>query len=92
MAKEIFKKDDKEGEKEEFCGACLAVPAAMLASGAVSGGAEDGNSRTKKNIKYFVSIGILVLAIGLTFYFSSSCSSCSANVKSKSRRTKSKRK
>ena len=78
-------------QKEEFCGACLAVPAGLVASKVVSGNAESGSSRTKKNVKFFVSVGILVIAICLTFYYASNCSACSSSVKSKSK-TKSKRK
>jgi uncharacterized membrane protein YjfL (UPF0719 family) len=68
-----------ENTKEEFCGACLAVPMALVGAGASVAGANQKGTH-KKMKKYMLWGGILtiIISILIAVYFISikKCNSC----------------
>ena len=73
--------NDKNGEnvKEDFCPVCLAVPLALMSSGAAISSDQKGTTKdTKRNLRY-LSIFLLIIAIMIGVYVSQNkdkCNSC----------------
>lgn len=64
--------------KEEFCGACLAVPMAMLGAGISAYGAKNKpDYKSTKNMTLWIGIGITIISIIIGLYFIlSKCEEC----------------
>jgi hypothetical protein len=76
-----FNKDDKEirpGDlKENFCGACLALPLAFAGAGTATATAGAEGKNGKKSNIFFWSVVISVLGLIATVWFmSGDCKSC----------------
>ena len=62
--------------KEEFCGACLAIPVAIAGAGVAGvGGSKGGHSKTKK-ILLGVGISITVISVVISIVFLTRCKTC----------------
>jgi hypothetical protein len=62
--------------KEEFCGACLAVPAALAGVGAAGVGAKkDGHAKTKKILLWGGIVVTLISSIVAVVYITK-CKDC----------------
>lgn len=69
----------KENTREEFCGACLAVPLAMAGVGVGTAGAvtKGSHQRSRKVMLWTgVILVLLSLLIAIYFLFIKKCSSC----------------
>ena len=56
--------------KENFCGACLAIPLALVGAGASTAGMQQkGAHKKRKEILLKVGLASLVVSIGLLVYF-----------------------
>ena len=72
-----FNKDDHEGDvKEEFCGACLAIPAALAGVGAAGVGAKKGSHDKTKKILLWGGIAVTVLSAVIALIFLLKCKNC----------------
>ena len=59
-----------DNTKEEFCGACLAIPLAMAGVGVTASGAhQKGDHKKRKKIMLWGGIGITVLSVIIAVYF-----------------------
>lgn len=68
-----------EHTKEGFCGACLAVPLAMVGAGVGAAGATTkGNHAKTKKILLWSGVATIILALLIAIYylFLKKCSSC----------------
>ena len=76
MTKELYtkSKDGEKNTKEEFCGACLAVPLAF--AGAGSSGAGSQMSGKKKTALVVVGIILTLISIWLAWKFMFGCKTC----------------
>jgi hypothetical protein len=64
----------KEEIKEEFCGACAAVPLALV--GATSAGFGGKKHGTTKKIMLWGGIGLTVISIIIVIWYLSTCKEC----------------
>ena len=62
--------------KENFCGACLAVPLAMSGVGITTAGATEDEKNKQKKIMVWVGIILTILSISGYFYFKKTCKDC----------------
>lgn len=71
MTVEKYTKDDT---KEDFCGACAAVPLALVGAGA----AGVGTKKHGKTKKIYVIVGLItvVISVVLVIWYLSTCSGC----------------
>ena len=68
----------EENVKEDFCPVCIAVPLALMSSGAALSSESKGTTKnTKKNLRY-LSIFLLAIAIMVGLYVSQKKDSCNA--------------
>ena len=70
--------------KEDFCGACLALPLAFAGAGtatATSGGDSGDNTNSKSNKIFWWSVALTIVGLIATFWFLRGCKSC-VNTKS----------
>ena len=67
--------DTEEDTKEDFCGACLAVPLAMAGVGTAASSSNKKN-KTIKKIIFWVGIIISVISIVVAIWFLMSCEDC----------------
>ncbi len=71
--------NNKKNEREDFCGACLAVPLAMVGVGVGAAGAttKGSHQKTKKILLWSgVATVIIALLIVIYFLFIKKCSNC----------------
>ena len=70
--------EEKEnGTKEDFCGACLAIPAAMAGAGVAGYGAKKkGQYKKTKNYTLYIGIGITIFFLIVGIIYARSCQSC----------------
>jgi hypothetical protein len=61
--------------KEEFCGACAALPLAFIGAGTAGIGAKGNHSKTK-TIMLWGGIGLTLLSLGITIFFIARCKNC----------------
>ena len=71
---------DPKNVKEDFCGACLSIPIALIGAG-TAGGAQFGMTKGKyqktRKLLLWTGISISVIALLLTVYFlTRKCSTC----------------
>ena len=64
--------------KEDFCGACLAVPLAFAGVGASAYGANGSRKNYKKTKQIVLWVGIIsiVLSLIIAFYYFKNCKEC----------------
>jgi hypothetical protein len=62
--------------KEEFCGACLAAPLAILGVGAAGVGTTKGGHNKTKKVMLWVGVSITILSLIITLFFMFTCSKC----------------
>jgi len=64
--------------KEEFCGACLALPVAIAGAGVAGVGSKKGTDSHKKTkqIMLWSGIALTVLSIIIAFIYMKSCKEC----------------
>jgi hypothetical protein len=61
--------------KEEFCGACLAVPLAMAGVGSAAGASGSSKKKIKKYV-FWGSIILSVISLLAAVYFLKKCKTC----------------
>ena len=66
------KHNQDENIKESFCGTCITVPIAMMASGSTLYNKDDKN---KKKI-FWISVTITIISILVSVYFLLNCDEC----------------
>lgn len=78
MSEQQYTQIDENGEtKEEFCGACLAVPLAMAGAGAAGVGAKQkGGHKKMKNILLWGGIALTVVSVIVAIIYLRNCKSC----------------
>lgn len=79
MNKEKWQKyKDVDDTKEEFCGACLAVPLAFAGVGASAYGASSsrGSYKTSKKIALWGGIITIIISIIIIIYYMNTCDEC----------------
>jgi len=76
MRKEIYK-DESDESKEEFCGACLAVPLALAGAGVAGVGAtKKGGYKKTKQIMLWGGITLTVISLIIAIIYIKSCKKC----------------
>jgi hypothetical protein len=66
----------KEEHKEDFCGACVAIPLAMIGAGAAATNSDSKNKKKWKRIIFIGGIIISVLSITVAIWYLNTCKSC----------------
>lgn len=61
--------------KEEFCGACMALPLAVVGAGTAGAGAKGGHSKTKI-IMLWGGIALTLISLAVAIYFITRCKTC----------------
>ncbi len=70
-------KHEQEGDvKEEFCGACLAIPAALAGVGAAGVGAQKGSHDKMKKIMLWGGIAVTVISAIIAIIYLMKCKNC----------------
>ena len=64
---------EKEETKEDFCGACAAIPIALIGSGIAS---QSGNHKKNKKIILCVGVFITLISLIIAVYFILQCKNC----------------
>ena len=62
--------------REDFCGACVAIPLAIVGTGAVGVGAKKGSYGKRKKIIMFVGVAVTLISLGVAIYFLTRCKDC----------------
>ncbi len=62
--------------KEEFCGACLAVPLALAGAGTAGFGASKGGHGKSKKIMLWVGVGVTLLSVLIAIIYLAKCKTC----------------
>jgi cytochrome c biogenesis protein CcdA len=62
--------------KEEFCGACLAIPVALAGAGAAGYGSKKGSYKTLKKVAFIGGLTVTFIALGISIYFICRCKEC----------------
>ena len=67
-----------DNTQEEFCGACVAVPAAMAGAGVAGVASKNGSGSHKKvkKIVFWVSIVFTVLSLAVAAWWYTRCTTC----------------
>ena len=66
-----------EKTREDFCGACVAAPLAVVGAGVAGAGVKKKGSHNKsKKIMLWGGISLAVVSILVTIYFWTRCKSC----------------
>lgn len=62
--------------EEEFCGACAAIPIALLGAGAAGVGSKKGGHKKMKNIMLWGGIGLTLVSVIIAIIYLKKCKSC----------------
>jgi hypothetical protein len=62
--------------KEEFCGACLAIPLAIAGAGVGVAGSKKGDHKKRKKIMLWGGVATALISILVALYFIYSCKDC----------------
>ena len=62
--------------KEEFCGACLAIPAVIAGVGVAGYGAKKGTHDKTKKIMLWSGIALTIVSAAIAIYFIMRCKNC----------------
>ena len=73
--KETKRNNMHEDIKEEFCGACVAIPIALVGAGTAGLGAKGTHNKTKK-IMLWCGIALTVISLIVAIYFITRCKNC----------------
>jgi FtsH-binding integral membrane protein len=78
MSEQQYTQIDENGDtKEEFCGACLAVPLALVGAGAAGVGAKQkGRYKKMKNILLWGGIALTVVSVIVAIIYLRNCKNC----------------
>jgi len=72
-----FNKDNHESDvKEEFCGACLAIPAALAGLGAAGIGTKKGGHNKMKKILLWGGITVTIVSAIIAVIYLMKCKNC----------------
>ena len=67
----------EEDTREDFCGACIALPLAMAGAGlSVSGGRKKGDFQKYRKLALWGGLGLVLISIIIGIYYFKTCSSC----------------
>ena len=69
-------KSSKDDVKEEFCGACLAIPVALAGMGAAGVGAKKGGHDKTKKILLWGGIAVTLISAIIAVIFLTRCKTC----------------
>ena len=67
--------NEKEEIKEEFCGACAAIPVALV-GGVIASSSSQINYKKNKKIILWIGVSITVISIIIAIYFLLQCKTC----------------
>ncbi|QNH08439.1 010R [Invertebrate iridescent virus Kaz2018] len=89
---EILKRDKSKMKdvviKEDFCGACLALPLAFAGAGTATATSGDTSENKSKSSIFFWSVVISIIGLIATVWFlSGDCTTCVSEGNSRGRRT-----
>jgi hypothetical protein len=72
-----FNKDNHESDvKEEFCGACLAIPAALVGLGAAGAGSKKGGHSKMKKMLLWGGITVTLVSAIVAVIYLMKCKNC----------------
>ena len=70
----MINKENNEEIKEDFCGACVAIPIALIGSGITA--SQSSNYKKNKKIILYIGIFITVISVIISIYFLLKCKNC----------------
>ena len=79
MSQDLWKQyaTDNKDVKEEFCGACLAVPLAFAGVGASAYGASSrGKYKTGRKASLWIGIITIIISVIIAIYYLCKCETC----------------
>lgn len=62
--------------KEEFCGACVALPIALAGAGVAGVGTKSGSNKQKKKIMLISGLVVCALSLIVTIIYLNRCKQC----------------
>jgi hypothetical protein len=62
--------------KEEFCGACVALPMALAGAGVAGVGANSGSNKQKRKIMLISGLVVCALSLIVTILYLNRCKQC----------------
>jgi len=62
--------------KEEFCGACVALPMALAGAGVAEVGANSGSNKQKRKIMLISGLVVCALSLIVTILYLNRCKQC----------------
>ena len=68
--------ENHNSNREDFCGACVAIPLAIVGTGAVGLGAKKGSYSKRKKIIMWVGIAVTLISLAVAIYFLTRCKDC----------------
>lgn len=71
----MTKNENEESVKEEFCGACLAVPIAFAGLGVANYGSRKGYKKSKQ-LTFWIGIITILLSLYAIYYYTKTCDQC----------------
>jgi|SaaInlV_165m_DNA_2_1040747.scaffolds.fasta_scaffold03114_3 hypothetical protein len=72
----IYKMTKEENTKEDFCGACIAAPLAMVGLGAAATNADLKSKKKWKKWVFIIGITVSVISIAVGIWFLTTCKTC----------------
>lgn len=67
---------ENTSNREDFCGACVAIPLAIVGTGAVGVGTTKGGYGKRKKIIMFVGVAVTLISLAVAIYFLTRCKDC----------------
>ena len=68
--------ENHTSNREDFCGACVAIPLAAVGTGVAGLGAKKGNYGKRKKIILWVGVAVTLISLGVAIYFLTRCKEC----------------
>jgi hypothetical protein len=71
--------ENDEEVREDFCGACLAAPIAMVGSGVIfynSKNSSRKNYKLQKKISIWVGVIMIIISLAIACYYLKTCDKC----------------
>jgi uncharacterized membrane protein YjfL (UPF0719 family) len=78
MSLQDEKRKNQDETREDFCGACVAIPAAIVGASGAGLSSKAGSHSTMKKVMLWGGIGLTVLSAGIAIYFLTRCKECQA--------------
>lgn len=72
----IWKDKKKEGLREDFCGACVALPLAFAGAGTATATSSDNASNGSSKIFFWSVIISIISLIAAIYFLSGNCKTC----------------